>query len=132
MRATQPIALRPEDFETGTLCDAESRLAGADARVADLPEAIRGLVYDLIEGLRSGRAYVLADIESYLTPAQAAEVLGVSRTYVSRLIRAGRLKAEKVGSHHRIPFNEIALKLEREKLLSLMRNYGHDANQANM
>lgn len=37
-----------------------------------------------------------------LSPAQAAGILGVSRPYVTRLLKSGLLESHMVGSHHRI------------------------------
>lgn len=37
-----------------------------------------------------------------LSPAQVAEILGVSRPYVTRLLKSGLLESHMVGSHHRI------------------------------
>jgi excisionase family DNA binding protein len=42
-----------------------------------------------------------------LTPAQAADLLSVSRSTVSRLLSAGKLKSVKVGAHHRIARHDV-------------------------
>lgn len=42
-----------------------------------------------------------------LTPAQAAERLGISRATVARKIAKGEIAAEKRGSHHRITEAEV-------------------------
>ena len=42
-----------------------------------------------------------------LTPAQAARLLDVSRSTVSRLLSAGELESVKVGAHHRIARHDV-------------------------
>ena len=42
-----------------------------------------------------------------ITPTQAAEILNVSRGYVIRRINDGVIPARKVGSHHRIRFDDV-------------------------
>ena len=51
--------------------------------------------------------------EKTLTTQQAAELLGVSRPFVIKLIDEGKLAAQKVGTHRRIRESEArALKVE--------------------
>lgn len=42
-----------------------------------------------------------------LTPAEVADLLGVSRSTISRKIKSGAITAVKVGAHHRIPRHEV-------------------------
>ena len=106
-----PIVLNPADASPAEL----SRLSNALETVEGegLTKVLRGLV----DGLRAGKSFTMIAAEVSLTPAQAAQILGVSRSYVSRMIRSGRLAAYKVGAHHRIPMYSVLDKLDREASL---------------
>jgi excisionase family DNA binding protein len=58
-----------------------------------------------------------------MTPAQAAERLGISRATVSRRIAAGEIRTIKVGNRHRIPVAEY----ERFRLALLTSMAAHYA-----
>lgn len=62
---------------------------------------VRQAVQTLLDGL-SGHGMAMTEIEGAVTPAEAAELLGVSRQYVDKLITSGKLEAtRKPGSTHR-------------------------------
>lgn len=56
---------------------------------------------------REGAAVKLQTREVYLTPAQVAKRLSMSRSTVLRRIADGELKAVKVGTHHKVPYTEF-------------------------
>ncbi|MDP9027828.1 MAG: helix-turn-helix domain-containing protein [Actinomycetota bacterium] len=56
---------------------------------------------------REGSAVKLQTREVYLTPAQVAKRLSMSRSTVLRRIASGDLKAVKVGTHHKVSFTDF-------------------------
>ena len=50
-----------------------------------------------------------------ITPAEAAELLGMSRPQVRKLIDDGKLVFRKVGSHHRVKLASVDAFLEAER-----------------
>lgn len=74
---------------------------------ADSPEWLRETLQFLDEASTHGSDVELIARSVYLTPAQAARRLQVSRSTVSRLIKADKLPSVKVGAHHRIPENAV-------------------------
>lgn len=55
-----------------------------------------------VSGVASGDEVVLLRGESEVSPAEAGELLGISRQFVDRLIEVGRLPARRLpGSRHR-------------------------------
>ena len=56
---------------------------------------------------REGAQVTLTAKQQTLTPAQAAAVMGVSRSTISRRIAAGEIRTIKVGNRHRIPQGEF-------------------------
>lgn len=61
-------------------------------------EAVRRLLVELASG---ASVHVLAD-DAELTTQEAANVLGISRTYLVRLVDEGKLPAKLVGTHRRL------------------------------
>ena len=57
--------------------------------------------------MRTNEVVTICEAPKDLTPNEAANLLGVSRTYVNKLISDGELQCYKVGSHKRIPFGVI-------------------------
>lgn len=55
----------------------------------------------------AGQSVTLESQEKLFTPAEASELLGISRATISRRISSGAIRAVKVGSHNRIPYIEL-------------------------
>lgn len=65
--------------------------------------------------LAEGGAVQIAGFRQELTPRQAAELLGVSRPYVVRLLKEGAIPSHRVGSHHRVYLEDVlAYRRERD------------------
>ena len=70
--------------------------------VVELPAAAAEAVRHLLVELSSGAAvHVLAD-DAELTTQEAADLLGISRTYLVRLVDEGKVRAHLVGTHRRL------------------------------
>ena len=54
-----------------------------------------------------GETVTLTAKRRMMTPEQVADTIGVSRSTISRKIKAGELRAVKVGNRNRIPFEEF-------------------------
>lgn len=72
--------------------------------------------------LHAGKAVTIAPQSMTLTTQQAADLLGVSRPTVVRLIKSGELAAERIGNRHRLvlddvlAYREVGYSVERENL----------------
>lgn len=70
--------------------------------VVQLPMVASAAVRRLLEELAAGTTvHVVAD-DAELTTSQAGELLGISRTFVTRLVDEGKLPAHRVGTHRRL------------------------------
>ncbi len=84
----------------------------------DLPAPARRAVEQLLTELAAGNAvHVLAD-EHDMTTQEVAELLGLSRTFVVRLIDEGKITAHFAGSHRRMrAADAVALARQRQARL---------------
>ena len=78
---------------------------------ARLIEAVIGLV-DLVQ---RGVSVQLDGLPVELTTGQAADILGISRPTVAKLVDAGDLPSTMVGTHRRIPTHEVFAYRERAR-----------------
>ena len=54
-----------------------------------------------------GKTVTLTAKRRMMTPEQVADAMGVSRPTISRKIKAGEIRAVKVGNRNRIPYEEF-------------------------
>lgn len=84
-----------------------------------LPPGVSRAVRRLLDRLAAGESVQLVSADAELTTREAAELLGMSRTYLVRLIDEGRIPAHMVGSHRRLKASDVlAYRRERDERLS--------------
>jgi excisionase family DNA binding protein len=59
------------------------------------------------KALDAGEVVSIRSRPEFLSPAEAGQRLGMSRSTVTRKIESGEIRAIKVGSHHKIPLREF-------------------------
>lgn len=82
-------------------------LIGADGRRVELPESVYRLLKDITRNMQLGRAVVLIPENQQLTTQRAADLLGISRPHLIKLLDAGELPYHKAGSHRRIYLKDL-------------------------
>lgn len=110
-----PKALPPEELRSFL----EELIPG---RVLRLGEASLTLTPELAKALRQlfelllkGEPVRVVSLEAELTTQQAAELLGVSRPYLIRLLEEGKIPYHKVGSHRRVKVQDLLAYREAAK-----------------
>lgn len=78
-----------------------------------LPQDIYELLVTVIDALNKGMAVTIRPDTELVTTQQAADILGVSRPTVVRLVDNGVLPAEKIGRHRRLRLVDV---LSHQKL----------------
>jgi excisionase family DNA binding protein len=82
-------------------------LVGADGERLELPDSVFRLLKDITRNMQLGRAVVLIPENQQLTTQRAADLLGVSRPHLVKLLEAGELPYHKAGSHRRIYLKDL-------------------------
>src|SRR5215472_1861876 len=80
---------------------------GGDAR-SPLPDSAFRLLLEILNQMARGNVVTVSAIEAELTTQQAAELLGVSRPHLVKLLEDGQLPFRKVGAHRRVKFSDLA------------------------
>lgn len=88
--------------------------ATADDRV-EVPAEVYRMLRHVVEALQQGLAVTIAPHTTTLTTQQAAELLGVSRPTVIKLLDKGDVPFERVGTHRRILLRDLLAYRERRR-----------------
>lgn len=74
----------------------------AEGDQVEIPETVYRVLLQVLEAMQAGKAVTVAPQRKLLTTQQAADLLGVSRPTVVKLIDAGALPAETPGKRRRM------------------------------
>ncbi|MGF1648608.1 MAG: helix-turn-helix domain-containing protein [Kineosporiaceae bacterium] len=111
----------PGEEEAGAVLGSEiSRDRGVTMNLSDgtqlqLPDLVVEAIADVVQRLAAGSGVVVSSVDEHVTTGRAAAMLGVSRTYVARLLDEGRLPYEYRGTHRRIPVTAVIAYLDERR-----------------
>ena len=91
-------------------------LVSPDGERMELPNVVFRLLKDIARNMQLGRTVVLIPENQQLTTQRAADLLGVSRPHLIKLIAAGELPHHKAGSHRRIYLKDLTTYQHRRDL----------------
>jgi excisionase family DNA binding protein len=97
------------------LRDSDDITVFVDGTVHRLPEQARDAVVDLLARFGHGEAVTVSSVEEMLTTSRAAELAGISHTYLRNLTDRGEIPVEYRGTHRRIRLADITAWLEKQK-----------------
>lgn len=110
-------------------------LLGPDGAQAPLPMEVYAVLVQVVDAMRDSRAVTVAPVRQQLTTQEAADLLGISRPTVIKLIETGRLACEKPagGRHRRILLSDVldyqqSLSVARDKVLGDLVRDAEDDN----
>jgi excisionase family DNA binding protein len=83
----------------------QGELAGDDALVVPRQAAV--MLAQILGFLANGQGVTVTPSNAMLTTQQAADFLNVSRPFLIRLLEAGEIPFERVGTHRRVAFGEL-------------------------
>jgi len=81
----------------------------------ELPEAVHQALTKVVAALHAGKAVTIAPRTMTLTTQQAADLLGVSRPTIVRLINDNELPAERIGNRHRLLLDDVLAYREQRR-----------------
>lgn len=84
-----------------------SRNESGEPTMAELPQLAVQLLDELLNKLEEGHAVAVETVQADLTPGQAAEVLGVDRSYLMDLLDKGKIPYRKEGNSPQISLTDI-------------------------
>lgn len=83
-------------------------LAGADAgEQVELPREVYRVLLQVVEAMRANLAVTVVPQTVTLTTQQAADLLGISRPTVVKLLNEDKIPFERVGTHRRILLRDL-------------------------
>ncbi|MCY4060814.1 MAG: helix-turn-helix domain-containing protein [Chloroflexi bacterium] len=96
--------------------DLKIRVEGdQEEEVIVIPAAIVTLLLGMLRMKANGLSMALAPIHSELTTSQAAEIIGVSRPHLIKLLETGEIPHHKVGSHRRIQREDVMTYMQQRR-----------------
>lgn len=82
-------------------------LVDEKGRRMELPKPVYELLVKVATAMQEGKVITLVPETQELTTQAAANLLGVSRPHVVKLIEEGQLPSHKVGAHRRIQMKDL-------------------------
>jgi excisionase family DNA binding protein len=91
-------------------------LVGPDGQTVPLPVEVYDILVQVVEAMRSGKAITVTPLEQRLTTQQAAELLGVSRPTLVKLLESHEIPYELPGRHRRVRLADVLEYRDRRRL----------------
>ncbi|MDR1118556.1 MAG: helix-turn-helix domain-containing protein [Bifidobacteriaceae bacterium] len=111
--------------DSGLLAELKAFLAGrhgravlttADGASAELPEEVYEVISQAVDALACGSAVTVAPVSAKLTTTQAAEVLGVSRPTLIKMLDSGKIPFEQLNVHRTLRLADVLAFRERRRI----------------
>ena len=97
----------PTDLAPGQSAEGHPYLTDPAGRRLVVPEVIYDAFRDLLDALARGQAVTISCHGTELTTQQAADLLGVSRPTLIRLLDAGEIPSTRPNKHRRIKLADV-------------------------
>ncbi|WP_065488932.1 helix-turn-helix domain-containing protein [Rhodococcus opacus] len=82
---------------------------------APLPDSVRRLLVDAVTALDRGQAVTVEPHRTVLTTQEAAELLGITRPTLVRLLEAGKIPYSSPGRHRRVELADVLAFRQHER-----------------
>jgi excisionase family DNA binding protein len=109
-------------------------LVGADGARLEVPAPVFGALVQVATAMAHGQGVTVIPQNALLTTQEAAELLGISRPTLIRLLTDGEIPYEQRGRHRRIMLADLLAyqgRMRRERLESLDR-MAHEGQEAGL
>jgi len=88
-------------------------LSGPNGEHLELPAEVFEVLRNIVEAMAGGQAVTSAPGQQRLTTQEAAEVLGISRPTLVKLLESGEIPFERPGRHRRVKLVDVLTYRER-------------------
>ncbi len=121
--ANMTAVLNPTASETAQLQELRQlvkqgpvKIVDAKGRKLQLPRPVLGLLDEILKNMQAGKGVSIVPEHQELTTQRAANMLGISRPFMVRLLEEDKLPFHMVGSHRRVYLKDLlAYKARRDK-----------------
>ena len=93
----------------------QAALVGPDGVLVDLPSEVYRVLIDVVEAMHAGRAITVTPQSTRLTTMEAANLLGVSRPTLVKLLETGAIAFEQPGRHRRVRLADVLAYRDRRR-----------------
>lgn len=90
-------------------------LVSSDGQRAAIPPAVFDALRFVVHHMAQGDAISIMPLHTKLTTQEAADLLGVSRPFIVKLLDGGEIEFERVGRHRRILLRDFLAYRERRR-----------------
>jgi excisionase family DNA binding protein len=88
--------------------------ADADTEIA-LSDSVVRLLHDVMKCFADGESVTVVSRQAEISTIEAADLLGVSRPYLVKLLDSGHIACRRVGEHRRVPLDDLLRYREENK-----------------
>jgi excisionase family DNA binding protein len=85
----------------------QATLVSADGARIEIPAEIQELLREIVAEMAEGKAVTIAPRDTVLTTQQAADLLGISRPTLVRLLEARKIPFTQPGRHRRVALADL-------------------------
>jgi len=93
----------------------ESLRAGDEVSFEQMPDTLRQLLLDMLALIAGNEPVAIMPLESQLTTKEAADLLGVSRPHLVKLLERGEIPFTRIGKHRRVLLKDVVQYQERTR-----------------
>lgn len=93
----------------------DAALTASDGASARLPGAIRDVIAQAAAALAAGSAVTVAPVSPRLSTAQAAQVLGVSRPTLVKMLESGKIPFDRISAHRTVLLADVLAFRDRRR-----------------
>ena len=106
----RPQAAAPADvlaFLADCLSDIPYKLVSDSGESVDLPDEMVSVIGDVAREMSRGYEVAVLSRQRAVTTQEAADILGVSRPYVVKLLESGQMPFHHAGTHRRVELQDV-------------------------